>query len=171
GLREAAPLTHVEALDLDVLPGHLLVLGAGYVGLELAQAMRRFGSRVTMLERGLRILPREDADVATAVTQLFEAEGIDVLTQAAVSHVEGRSGQGVRVVASIGGRDRTLEASHLLVSTGRLPNTEELVPSRGGVETTPDGHIVVNERLETTAPSTWALGDCAGSPHFTHIAF
>jgi pyruvate/2-oxoglutarate dehydrogenase complex dihydrolipoamide dehydrogenase (E3) component len=171
GLREAAPMTHVEALDLDVLPEHLLVLGAGYVGLELAQAIRRFGSRVTVLQRSARVLPREDADVAEAVMQLFEFEGVDVLTQAAVSKVEGRSGDRVRVQVNVDGHGRTLEGSHLLVATGRLPNTEDLTPARGGVETTDRGYIKVDERLQTTAPATWAMGDCAGSPHFTHIAF
>jgi pyruvate/2-oxoglutarate dehydrogenase complex dihydrolipoamide dehydrogenase (E3) component len=171
GLRESSPMTHVEALDLDVLPEHLVVLGAGYVGLELAQAIRRFGSRVTVVQRSARVLPREDADVAAAITQLFEAEGIDILTRTSVARVEGRSGERVRIVAAVDGRERTLEASHLLVATGRTPNTGELAPARGGVETTERGYIKVNERLETTAPGTWALGDCAGSPHFTHIAY
>jgi len=171
GLREASPMTHVEALDLDALPEHLVVLGGGYVGLEFAQAMRRFGSRVTVLQRGPRILPREDDDVAAAVSQLFESEGIEIVTQATVSKVEGRSGERVRAVGTAADGDLMIEGSHLLVATGRLPNTEDLDPRRGGVETTDHGYIRVNDRLETTASSTWAMGDCAGSPHFTHIAY
>jgi pyruvate/2-oxoglutarate dehydrogenase complex dihydrolipoamide dehydrogenase (E3) component len=171
GLQDAAALTHVEALELEVIPEHLLILGGGYVGLEFAQAMRRFGSRVTILERGERILSREDSDVSEAVSQLFEAEGISMIRNARVAHVEGRSGEGIRLTVVQGKAEFALEGSHLLIATGRAPNTEELGLANAGIETTEHGFIKVNERLETTAPGVWAMGDCAGSPFFTHISF
>lgn len=170
GLREASPLTHVEALDLSELPRHLVVLGGSYVGLEFAQAFRRFGSRVTVVERSDRILPREDADVSAAVAELFASEGIEIHSGVAVSRVEGRSGEHVRISGREGGREVALEGSHLLVATGRVPNTQEIEPATGGVELTERGTFRVNEHLETTAAGVWAMGDCAGSPNFTHIA-
>lgn len=168
GLAEAAPMTHVDALELDFVPEHLIVLGGGYVGLELAQAMRRFGSRVTVVERSSRLLRREDEDVSEAMLQLFRDEGIEVSLGADVVRVEGRSGSGVSVVLEDG---RVLKGSHLLVATGRTPNTDGIGLEIAGVKTTSQGFVQVNERLETTAPQVWALGDCAGSPLFTHIAF
>ena len=167
GLAEANPLTHIEALELDHIPEHLLILGGGYIGLEFAQAMRRFGSRVTLVERNQRLAHREDEDVSQALLELCQGEGIEVLTGARVSRVEGKSGQSVRLHGS--GID--LQGSHLLVASGRLPNTQGIGLEVAGVELTERGHVKVNERLETTAPGVWAVGDCAGSPHFTHAAF
>jgi pyruvate/2-oxoglutarate dehydrogenase complex dihydrolipoamide dehydrogenase (E3) component len=163
GLIESNPLTHIGALELDVVPQHLLVLGGGYIGLELAQAMRRFGSRVTIIERNDRLAHREDPDVSEALAQLCHDEGIEVVLNATVAEVRGRSGESVTV-------DR-VTGSHLLVATGRTPNTDGIGLELAGVERTARGFIKVNERLETTAPGTWAVGDCAGSPQFTHIAF
>ncbi|AKV04022.1 PF00070 family, FAD-dependent NAD(P)-disulfide oxidoreductase [Labilithrix luteola] len=171
GLADAKPLTHVEALDLTILPKHLVILGGGYVGLELAQAMRRLGSKVTVLERSERILPREDADVADGIAQVFAGEGIEILTQAKVSRIEGRSGDAVRVVGTIAGEERSIAGSHLLVATGRTPNTDGLGLAKGGIALTPNGYVKVNDRLETTAENVWAMGDCAGSPKFTHISY
>ena len=171
GLREAQPLTHIEALELDVLPGHLLVAGGGYVGLELAQAMRRFGSRVTVIERNPALAHREDPDVSEAIQQLFRDEGIDVITSATISTVEGTSGASVKLHLTQSTGPSILEGTHLLVATGRTPNTQNMGLELAGVQTTPSGHIQVNDRLETTAPGIWAMGDCAGSPHFTHISF
>jgi pyruvate/2-oxoglutarate dehydrogenase complex dihydrolipoamide dehydrogenase (E3) component len=171
GLAACSPMTHVEALDLTEVPGHLLVLGGGYVGLELAQALRRLGSRVTVLERGERLLPREDTDVAEAIAQLFAAEGIDVVTRAHVTRVEGQSGDEVRLRGDFAGAERSIVGSHVLVATGRTPNTDGLDAERGGVALTAQGYFRVNERLETTAEDVWAMGDCAGSPKFTHISF
>jgi pyruvate/2-oxoglutarate dehydrogenase complex dihydrolipoamide dehydrogenase (E3) component len=133
--------------------------------------MRRFGSRVTILERGERILSREDADVSEAVSQLFEAEGISTIRNARVTHVQGRSGERVQLTVVQGKTEFALEGSHLLAATGRTPNTEELGLENAGIETTDRGFIKVNERLETTASGVWAMGDCAGSPFFTHISF
>jgi pyruvate/2-oxoglutarate dehydrogenase complex dihydrolipoamide dehydrogenase (E3) component len=171
GMAEASPLTHVEALELDVVPEHLLILGGGYVGLEFAQAMRRLGSRVTIMERNDRLLHREDADVSQAITQLFQDEGIVTVTNTSLGRVEGKSGQGVRLHGSRRGSEIIVEGSHLLVATGRLPNTEGIGLESAGIKTTKKGYIQVNDRLETTAPSVWALGDCTGGPVFTHISF
>jgi pyruvate/2-oxoglutarate dehydrogenase complex dihydrolipoamide dehydrogenase (E3) component len=165
GLAESRPLTHVEALDLDHLPEHLIVLGGGYVGLELAQAFHRFGSRVTVVERNGSLIHREDPDVTEAIERLFRDEGIEVLTETAVLSVEGRSGQAVRLRAARG----AIEGTHLLVAGGRTPNTDGIGLEEVGVETDERGHVKVNERLQTTAKDVWAVGDCAGSPYFTHI--
>jgi pyruvate/2-oxoglutarate dehydrogenase complex dihydrolipoamide dehydrogenase (E3) component len=171
GLSDAAPMTHVEALELERVPEHLIVLGGGYVGLELAQAMRRLGSGVTVIERGPQLAGREDPDVAAAVLELFRDEGIDVLLNTEIRQVDGRSGQGVRVRAGGANGDRAIEASDLLVAAGRTPNTRGLGADVAGVGLDSRGYITVNERLETTAPGVWAMGDCAGSPQFTHVAF
>jgi pyruvate/2-oxoglutarate dehydrogenase complex dihydrolipoamide dehydrogenase (E3) component len=165
GLAESCPLTHVEALELDHMPEHLIVLGGGYVGLELAQAFRRFGSRVTVVERNGSLIHREDPDVTEAVERLLRDEGIEVLTGTAVDRVEGRSGQSVRLHAARG----TIAGTHLLVAGGRTPNTDGIGLDKAGVETDERRHVKVNERLQTTAKDVWAAGDCAGSPYFTHI--
>jgi len=170
GLREANPLTHVEALELDRIPEHLFVIGGGFVGLEFAQAMRRFGSRVTVIEHNARLLHREDEDISIAMLALFRDEGIDVLTTTRVSRVEGESGRSVKLIANRDGSEIILEGSHILVAAGRTPNTDGIGLELAGVELTRGGHIKVNERLQTTAPDVWAGGDCAGSPHFTHIS-
>jgi pyruvate/2-oxoglutarate dehydrogenase complex dihydrolipoamide dehydrogenase (E3) component len=171
GLAESAPLTHVEALELDIVPEHLLILGGGYVGLELAHAMRRFGSRVTIIERNDKLVHREDPDVSDAMHQLCDSEKITVATGVRVSHVEGTSGDHVRLHALKGNDELILEGSHLLVAAGRTPNTENLGVELAGVALTDRGYFKVNERLETTAPDVWAMGDCAGTPHFTHMSF
>jgi pyruvate/2-oxoglutarate dehydrogenase complex dihydrolipoamide dehydrogenase (E3) component len=171
GLAEAKPLTHVEALDLDRLPDHLIVLGGGYVGLELAQAFRRFGSRVTVIERGPRVARREDPDVSAAILELFQDEGIEVLLGAEVRRVEGRSGSEVRVGVDDASGGRVIDGSDFLVAAGRTPNTQSIGLDLAGVELDQRGYIRVNERLETTAPGTWAMGECADSPQFTHVAY
>jgi pyruvate/2-oxoglutarate dehydrogenase complex dihydrolipoamide dehydrogenase (E3) component len=171
GLLDSHPLTHIEALELDVVPEHLLVIGGGYVGLELAQAMRRFGSRVTVIEHNSRLVQREDEDVSQGLRTLFEDEGIELVLGAHVKNVSGRSGEWVKLAVEQGGARKTLEGSHLLVATGRTPNTEGLGLELAGVELTAQGYVKVNPRLETTAPGVWALGDVAGSPQFTHIGF
>src|SRR6267378_1477009 len=171
GLTEASPFTHIEALDVDQIPGHLLIIGGGYVGLELAQAMRRFGSRVTIIERNERLAHREDQDVTEMLHDVFREEGIEVVTSAHITKVEGKSGERVKLYAARDGAEIILEGTHLLVASGRTPNTQGIGLELAGVEITDRGYVKVNERLETTAPGVWAVGDCAGSPHFTHIAF
>ncbi|MGA8093269.1 MAG: mercuric reductase [Steroidobacteraceae bacterium] len=171
GLAAAKPMTHVEALDLDRLPEHVIVLGGGYVGLELAQALRRFGSAVTVIERGSQIAATEDADVAQALLENFAIEGIEVLLDTQAREVQGLSGRKVRVVVESGHGQQTIEATDLLIATGRTPNTQGIGLETAGIELDARGYIKANERLETTAPGVWAMGDCAGSPQFTHVAF
>jgi pyruvate/2-oxoglutarate dehydrogenase complex dihydrolipoamide dehydrogenase (E3) component len=169
GLAAAAPMTHVEALNLERLPEHLVILGGGYVGLEFAQAMRRFGSRVTIVQRGPRLLDREDPDVSDAILELMKDEGIEVLLQTQVQKVTGRSGTGATLQVRSGTTDSTLEASDVLVAAGRTPNTDRLDVAKAGVELDRRGYIRVNEWLQTSAPDVWATGECAGSPQFTHV--
>jgi pyruvate/2-oxoglutarate dehydrogenase complex dihydrolipoamide dehydrogenase (E3) component len=170
GLAEAGPLTHIEALELDTLPEHLIVIGGGYIGLEFAQAMRRFGSKVTVLERSKTLLPQEDDDVSAALRELFIDEGIDLVMHAEVKRVSGKSGDSVRVLLETGGGPKTLEGTHLLVAMGRVPNTSGIGLELAGVEVNEHGYLKVNERLQTTAPGVYAIGEVAGSPQFTHVS-
>jgi pyruvate/2-oxoglutarate dehydrogenase complex dihydrolipoamide dehydrogenase (E3) component len=170
GLEAARPLTHIEALELDYAPAHLIVLGAGYVGLELAQAYRRFGSRVTVIEPGPQLMGREDPDVAAEMQRILTEEGIAFLSEAEARNVQGRSGEGVRMTVRTKSGERQIEGSDILVAAGRVPNTQDIDLEKAGVALDPRGYIRVNDRLETTAPDVWAMGDCAGSPQFTHVA-
>ena len=170
GLSGARPLTHIEALELDELPPHLIVLGGGYTGIELAQAYRRFGSRVTIVEPGPQIMGREDADVAQEMERLLDAEGIEILLNAKPSNVQGRSGDDVAVTVRTADDDRTIEGSHLLVAVGRIANTAGIGLDKAGIALDARGFVQVNKRLETTASGVWAIGECAGSPQFTHVS-
>jgi pyruvate/2-oxoglutarate dehydrogenase complex dihydrolipoamide dehydrogenase (E3) component len=170
GLSSAQPLTHVEALELDIVPEHLIVLGAGYVGLEFAQAMRRFGSKVTVIDHNDRVIHHEDDDVTEGLQELFQDEGIELVLNAKVKSVSGISGRSARVTVEQNGRERFLDGTHLLAASGRVPNTKDIGLELTGVQLTETGYIKVNERLETTAPGVWAVGEVAGSPHFTHIS-
>ena len=163
-------MTHIEALDLQRRPEHLIVLGGGYVGLELSQALRRLGSRVTLIERSSQVASNEDADVSQAILQLFRDEGIDVLLGTHVLGVSGLSGDHVSLQLKSGNGTRTVEGTDILVATGRTPNTTGIGLEKAGIEVTEKGHIRVNDRLETTAPNVWAMGECAGSPYFTHVS-
>jgi pyruvate/2-oxoglutarate dehydrogenase complex dihydrolipoamide dehydrogenase (E3) component len=132
--------------------------------------MRRFGSRVTMIVRGTRLVSREDPDASEALLELFRDEGIDVLLNAELEKLEGTSGDNIRARLTHEGRERTLDASHILVATGRIPNTSGIGLQEAGIELDGRGYIRANERLETTAPGVWAVGECAGSPQFTHVS-
>jgi pyruvate/2-oxoglutarate dehydrogenase complex dihydrolipoamide dehydrogenase (E3) component len=170
GLEAARPLTHIEALELDILPSHLIVLGGGYVGVETAQTFRRFGGRVTIVEPGRQLMGREDPDVADEIETILCNEGVEVLLNAHPEGVSGVSGDTVAVTARTAEGERTIEGSHLIVAVGRVPNTADIGLDRAGVELDGRGFIRVNERLQTSAPGVWAIGECAGSPQFTHIS-
>jgi len=170
GLAAARPLTHIEALELDVVPEHLIVLGAGYVGLEFAQAMGRFGSKVTVIDRNHRVIHAEDDDITEGLQSLLEDEDVDVILNAKIKSVSGVSGESVRVTFERNGVENSVEGTHLLAAAGRVPNTKDIGLELAGVELTEHGYIKVNERLETTAPGVWAVGEVAGSPQFTHIS-
>jgi pyruvate/2-oxoglutarate dehydrogenase complex dihydrolipoamide dehydrogenase (E3) component len=172
GLETAEPLTHIEALELDHVPSRLIVLGGGYVGLELAQAHCRFGSRVTIIEPGPQLASREDPDVADEMRAILEGEGIEVLVAAEPRRVQGRTGEEVRVLVRTPSGEQTVEGSDILVAAGRSPNTAGIGLDVAGVELDDRGYIKVNERLETSAPDVWGIGECcAGHPQFTHVSF
>ena len=171
GMAAARPMTHIELLDLDRLPEHLVVLGGGHVGLEMSQAMRRFGAQVTVIEQGRQLAGNEDSDVGAALLKLFADEGITVHLETRVRSVAGESGQGVRVVADGPDGERVIEGTDLLLGVGRTPNTSGVGLEQEGVRLTGTGYIAVDEHLATTAAGVWAMGDCAGSPQFTHVAF
>lgn len=171
GLQQSRPLTHVEALELDNVPDHLIVLGGGDVGLEFAQPMRRFGSRVTMVERASQLAGREDSDVAKALMQRFSEEGIDVELDARPIKVEGHCGDKLSFHVATPSGTRVIKGSDILVAAGRMANTQGIGLDTAGIELDARGYVKVNERLETTAKGVWAMGDCAASPQFTHVAF
>ena len=170
GLEAAKPMTHIEALELDILPPHLIVIGGGYAGLELAQAYRRFGSEVTVIEAGPQLMSREDADASQEIRRILTGEGIQIRLGAELIKVSGQSGNAVSIALRTGSGEQAIEGTHILVAAGRAPNTEGVGLDKAGVELTDRGFVKVNERLETSAPNVWALGDCAGSPLFTHIS-
>jgi pyruvate/2-oxoglutarate dehydrogenase complex dihydrolipoamide dehydrogenase (E3) component len=169
-LQEAGPLTHIEVLELDELPAHLIVLGGGYTGIEMAQAYRRFGSDVTIIEPGRQLMGREDADVAEEISGVLGKEGIEILRNAKPVGVRGKSGGTVAVTVLTEAGERTIEGSHLLVATGRIANTADIGLDKAGFALDARGFIKVNDRLETTVPGIWAIGECAGSPQFTHVS-
>jgi len=171
GLAAAKPLTNIEALELDRLPDHLVVIGGGYVGLELAQAYRRFGSRVSIIEAGPQLAGREDSDVATAILEMLRDERIVVHLEAKVLGVQGRSGETVSLQTRTPSGDQTIEGSDILVAVGRTPNTSGIGLDLAGVALDTRGYVAVNDRLETSASDVWAVGECAGSPQFTHVSF
>jgi len=170
GLEAARPLTNVEALDLDYLPSHLIVLGGGYVGLELAQAYRRFGSRVTVIQRQPQLMAREDRDVSEEIQRILVGGGIDVLVAAETRRVQGRSGEKVSLVVHTPSGEEHVAGTDILVAVGRTPNTAGIGLERAGVELDEHGYIRVNERLQTSVPDVWAMGECAGNPQFTHVS-
>jgi pyruvate/2-oxoglutarate dehydrogenase complex dihydrolipoamide dehydrogenase (E3) component len=171
GLDAVPYLDSTSILELAEVPGHLVVLGGGFIGLEFAQMFRRFGAGVTVVERADRIAGREDADVAEAITRILRDDGIAVHTAMEAASVEASEGGGVVVRTRCAGQDYTLRSSHLLVSAGRTPNTDSLDLDTAGIETDERGYIRVNERLETNVSGVFALGDIAGSAPFTHVAY
>jgi pyruvate/2-oxoglutarate dehydrogenase complex dihydrolipoamide dehydrogenase (E3) component len=169
GLGQVPSLDSTSIMELDTVPEHLLVLGGGYVGLEFGQMLRRFGSAVTIVQRGPRLLGREDADVADAVSDILRDDGVTVLLETDTVRIEG--GSSIRLVVRSADGERVLEGSHLLVATGRVPNTESLNLPATGLSTDKRGYIPTNDRLETSVDGIYALGDVRDGPAFTHISY
>jgi pyruvate/2-oxoglutarate dehydrogenase complex dihydrolipoamide dehydrogenase (E3) component len=170
GLETTPFLDNASIMELDTVPEHLLVLGGGYIGLEFGQLFRRLGSRVTIIQSTGQLLPREDSDVAQEVAKILHQDGVEILLNAQAKQV-GFSGGCVRMEVGHEGSSTTLTGSHLLVATGRAPNTEALNLPSAGVRVDEHGFIKVNDRLETSAEGIYALGDIKGGPAFTHIAY
>ena len=170
GLSEIAYLDNASIMELRELPRHLVVLGGGYIGVEFGQMFRRFGSDVTIIDHGAHLLSHEDEDVATELQKVLSEEGIRLIPNAKPTRVEDRNGS-LNLEISVGNGLTTVSGSHLLVATGRTPNTDGLGLEKAGVKTDRSGFIQVNNRLETSVPGVWALGDVNGGPAFTHISF
>jgi pyruvate/2-oxoglutarate dehydrogenase complex dihydrolipoamide dehydrogenase (E3) component len=171
GLETVPALDSTSIMELDSVPEHLLVLGGGYIGLEFGQMFRRFGSRVTVVQRDQQLLAREDADVADLLTQILRQDGLEVSLSAEAVRVGRTPAGGVELVVRSGGGERTLAGSHLLLAPGRVPNTDALNLAAAGVATDKRGFVRVNERLETNVPGVYAVGDVNGGPAFTHISY
>jgi pyruvate/2-oxoglutarate dehydrogenase complex dihydrolipoamide dehydrogenase (E3) component len=170
GLEGVPALNSTSIMELDEVPEHLLVIGGNYVGLEFAQMFRRFGSAVTIIQRGRQLMGREDADVAEAVAEIMRQDGIEVLLAANPQRVEQRE-EKIRVTVETPDGERAVEGSHLLMAAGRPPNTDTLGLEAAGVETDARGFVETNDRLETNVPGIYAIGDVKGGPAFTHISY
>lgn len=170
GLDTVPYLTNSTMMDVDFLPEHLVIVGGSYIGLEFGQMYRRFGSKVTIVEKGSRLIRREDEDVSQAVREILENEGIDVQLDATCLSAR-RDGSGIAVGLDCTGGGREVAGSHLLLAVGRVPNTDDLGLERAGVATDARGYIEVDDQLRTNVPGIWALGDCNGRGAFTHTAY
>ena len=170
GLRDGSFLTNESIMQLTTIPEHLLVLGGGYIGLEFGQMFRRFGSRVSVVHQAPQIVPREDPEIATVLQKALEAEGMEFVLNARTESVH-RKDDAITLWCKHATGAREVTGSHLLIATGRIPNTDDLGLDKAGVATNTDGSIKVNARLETSVPGIWALGDCKGGPAFTHISY
>src|SRR5215210_7386542 len=171
GIDTVPALNSTTIMELDEVPDHLLVLGGGYVGLEFAQMFRRFGSEVTIVERGPQLLAREDADVAEAVAEVLREDGVEMLLRTQARRASQTGGGRIRLAVHTPEGERGLEGSRLLAAAGRTPNTDTLNLEAAGVETDERGFVRVNGRLETSADGIWALGDATGGPAFTHVSY
>jgi pyruvate/2-oxoglutarate dehydrogenase complex dihydrolipoamide dehydrogenase (E3) component len=170
GLDSVPRFDNDSIMELDRVPSHLVILGGGYIGVEFSQMFRRFGSQVTVVQAGHQLLSEEDNDVAEEVVKILRQDGITVLLNAHTDKVTGFNG-GVTLKLAPGSPAQTVEGSDLLVAAGRVPNTSALKPASAGINTDKRGYIIVNERLETSAPGVYALGDVKGGPQFTHISY
>ncbi len=157
-------------MECEDIPEHLLIIGGGYVGLEFGQMYRRFGSSITVLEHGNRFLSREDEDIAAEVMKFLNDEGIDIYTNADIIKLQGKAPD-ITATVKVNGEEKTISCSHILVSAGRIPNTEELNLAAAGVRLNQRGFIVVDDKLQTTAKDIYAIGDVNGGPQFTHISY
>jgi pyruvate/2-oxoglutarate dehydrogenase complex dihydrolipoamide dehydrogenase (E3) component len=170
GVDRVPYLTNTSILELDVLPRHLIIVGGSYIGLEFAQMYRRFGSEVTIIEKGARLIWKEDPDVSTAIQEIFEKEGIAIRTEAECIRFEPRKRD---IAAGVDCRTGEPEVigSHVLLAVGRRPNTDSLGIEKTGIELDQHGYVVVDDQLRTNVPGIWALGDCNGKGAFTHTAY
>jgi len=170
GLSEVPYLNSASIMELEAVPQHLLVVGGGYIGLEFGQMFRRFGSRVTIVQSGAQLLSGEDPDVAEAVQKILRDEGIEVILNSKAARVD-KIASGVALTVENSGKPQTLSGTHLLVAVGRVSNADSLNTTAAGIATDKHGYIQVNERLETSAPGIFALGDIKGGPAFTHVSY
>jgi len=170
GLSDVPYLTNESLMQITAIPEHLLILGGGYIGLEFGQMFRRFGSRVTIVHHGPQIVPREDAEIAAELQKALEAEGVQFVLNSRTTRAE-KKDAGIQLSYDGPAGASTVNGSHLLVATGRAPNTSELGLDKAGILTDKNGFVHVNNRLETNVPGVWALGDCKGGPAFTHISY
>jgi pyruvate/2-oxoglutarate dehydrogenase complex dihydrolipoamide dehydrogenase (E3) component len=164
-------LNSTTIMELDAVPEHLLVIGGGYIGLEFGQLFRRLGSRVTIVQRGPKLLAREDADVADAVAEIMRQDGIELLLDSEAPRVERSADGTLRLTVRSGGQERVIAGSHLLIAAGRTPNSDSLNLTAAGVQTDKHGFIQADDRLETNVLGIYALGDIKGGPAFTHISY
>ncbi|MFN4210701.1 MAG: FAD-containing oxidoreductase [Devosia sp.] len=170
GLNEVSYLTNTSMMNLDTLPGHLIIAGASYIGLEFAQMYARFGAKVTVIERGARPASREDADISAAIRSILEAEGVTFLFNTTIEAVA-RAGHGVLLSLKSGERRASVEGSHLLLAMGRKPNTADLNLAAAGIATDERGYIPVDDHLRTKVKGIWAMGDINGRGAFTHTSY
>ena len=170
GLRDVPFFTNESIMQLTTIPEHLLVLGGGYIGLEFGQMFRRYGSRVTVVHQAPQIVPREDSEIAAELQKALETEGMEFVLSARTEAVHQKDGD-IILSCRLAAGAQEVAGSHLLVATGRVPNTDDLGLDKAGIATNKDGSIKVSGRLETNVPGIWALGDCKGGPAFTHISY
>jgi pyruvate/2-oxoglutarate dehydrogenase complex dihydrolipoamide dehydrogenase (E3) component len=171
GLNRVPSLDSSSIMEMEALPKHLLIIGGGYIAIEFGQMFRRYGSKVTIIERGEQLLAREDSDVAEEVYKILREDGIDVRLKAGASRVEANEHGQIQLTVSSDGGDATVKGSHLLIATGRRPNADHLNLAAAGVEMDEKGYVKVNERLETNVPGIYAIGDIKPGPAFTHISY
>lgn len=171
-LQKIPYLTNVSLLDMDTIPEHLLILGGGYIGLEFAQIFRRFGSRITVMQKKPFVMPKEDPDVSKAVQEILEKEGIEFYTNALNFEILPDSREGnIQAQLEQNGKKQKISGSHLLIATGRIPNTDTLKLDKAGIKVDKHGFIEVDDKLLTSQPNIWALGDCNGKGAFTHTSY
>jgi len=171
GLKDTEYLNSTTILDLDYVPDHLLVLGGNYVGLEFGQMFRRFGSKVTILERSARLVSHEDEDISAEMQKILEAESINIHNNTQATKFKQNTNGKITVTISANGKEQNIECSHILVAVGRTPQTAALNLQKAGIKTDDHGNIKVNDKLETSTPGIYALGDAKGGPAFTHISY
>lgn len=171
GINEIPYLNSSTIMELEEVPEHLLVLGGGYIGLEFGQMFRRFGSKVTIIHRGKQLLSREDTDIAEEVAKIFENEGIEVILNAEASEINQSDDGDIVLTYKSQSNEQSVSGTHILVATGRVPNSDSLNLKSAGVETTDSGYITADDKLETNVPGIYSLGDVKGGPQFTHISY